>query len=723
MLKTFSGSAAGGKLSIAAKIPLAIVASGLAVMLAVAGVSYWQARGSLVEDATQKLDAVVVNRASALHMYLDSIVDDLLVQADNRTVREALRAFDSAWDELGGEQTETLHRLYIEDNPNPLGEKHRLDFAPDGSQYSRVHAQYHPWMRQLLEAHEYYDIFLFDMDGNLVYTVFKELDFATNLNSGEWKDTDLGNAFRAARDGAADGGAYFFDFEPYAPSHDVPAAFFSAPIHDEEGRTIGVLAYQMPIARFTQVMGSTDGLGETGETYIVGEDLLMRSDARAAAESTILAVTVDNEAVRNALAGQSGDTMGETPTGESAAFAFVPFDFLGTHWAFIGSQNLSEITAAADNLALVVAAICVGAALLLAAVGLFIGRGISRPITVLSGRMGDLAGGNSAIDVPYEGRGDEVGLMARALGVLKKNTQEAERLRAEQRVRDEDARKAQRAALEQMARTIEAEADQAVSGVSAGSDEMTGTATHLSELSREMQGNAQAVAAASEESLASAETVAAAIEELSASIDQIRQRAAHSSTVAGNAKQISDETSGIVASLGEAASQIGEVVALISQIAEQTNLLALNATIEAARAGEAGKGFAVVAAEVKNLATQTQRSTGDISAHVATVQAVADKAVDAIARIQKTVDEMSVASGDISDSVNQQSEAVGAIGESVRQAAAGAREVAAQIGQVTRQIGDADHMAEAVAKTAAELRQSVDALSGSLKQSVRAAVG
>jgi methyl-accepting chemotaxis protein len=128
---------------------------------------------------------------------------------------------------MGEGQTATLQRLYIDDNPNPTGSKENLDFAPDGSVYSTIHAQFHPWFRQFLRERGYYDIFLFDTDGNLVYTVFEELDYATNLNTGQWRDSDLGNAFRAAVQTGAGSDLHFFDFQSYAPSHGAPAAFVS----------------------------------------------------------------------------------------------------------------------------------------------------------------------------------------------------------------------------------------------------------------------------------------------------------------------------------------------------------------------------------------------------------------------------------------------------------------------------------------------------------------
>jgi len=125
------------------------------------------------------------------------------VTSTNPNTIDALHNFSATWKALGTNPTEILQRLYIEENPHPAGEKEKLDEAADGSAYSLSHRDYHPWFRQLQQEREYYDIFLFDTEGNLVYSLFKELDYATNLVSGEWKDTDLGNAFRAAQNATA----------------------------------------------------------------------------------------------------------------------------------------------------------------------------------------------------------------------------------------------------------------------------------------------------------------------------------------------------------------------------------------------------------------------------------------------------------------------------------------------------------------------------------------
>jgi methyl-accepting chemotaxis protein len=266
-----------------------------------------------------------------------------------------------------------------------------------------------------------------------------------------------------------------------------------------------------------------------------------------------------------------------------------------------------------------------------------IGRGIVRSISQLTKTMTALADGDKTVDVPYSGRRDEIGAMAKAVEVFKHNMIENDRLQDEQREAekralederklDAERRKAEKDAAEkaeheaaaQMERTEKIEAliadfdraaTAALDNVAAAAGEMQVSAETMSATAGQTSQQATTVAAASEEATASVQTVASAAEELSASIEEIKRQVSRSDEISRNAVEESKRANEKVGGLAEAVQKIGDFVNLINDIAEQTNLLALNATIEAARAGEAGKGFAVVASEVKSLATQTGKAT------------------------------------------------------------------------------------------------------------------
>lgn len=402
-------------LSILLKVTLAIVCLGLLTATITAGLSYKAASKALTTETTNKLDGIIEGRANELESLLARISNDLRVQVTNPAVKQATLKFTEAWNRLDGNQTSLLQGLYITQNPFPTGEKEKLNKASDGSIYSQIHNQYHPFFRTLLQENDYYDIFLFDTRGNLVYSVFKELDYATNINTGEYAKSDLGNAFRAALQSREEGALNFFDFKPYAPSYGAPASFMSAALKSDAGEVIGVIAIQMPVGRINTLMQASGGLGETGEAYVVGEDLLMRSDSRFSEETTILKTKVDTPFIRSALQGSGDVQMTYDYQNEKVFSGARVIDFFGTKLLVVAQENYDAVTAPVrklrNNMFVLLAGSFVGLCLL----GYLISRSISKPINEIEGAMVKLAGGDTKSEVPHAGRKDEIGKMANSL--------------------------------------------------------------------------------------------------------------------------------------------------------------------------------------------------------------------------------------------------------------------------------------------------------------------
>lgn len=325
-----------------------------------------------------------------------------------------------------------------------------------------------------------------------------------------------------------------------------------------------------------------------------------------------------------------------------------------------------------------------------------VGRGIARPITRVTVSMSALAGGDLGVDIPGVGRRDEIGRMADTLDVFKQNLAETIRLREEQEAekrRNEERRRADMLAL---ADRFEATVGTIVDSVSSASTQLQGTAQSMSAGAQQVSGQAIAVAAASEQASANVQTVAGAAEELASAIHEIARQVRESAEVATTAFSQAEATAAQVRELSSSAQKIGEVVSLIETIAGQTNLLALNATIEAARAGETGKGFAVVAAEVKNLATQTAKATGEIASQIAAIQAATATSAASISGINDVIDRMNTISTAISASVDQQGAATKEIARNVQEASTATTEV-------TRNIEGVTQASEMSAASAAEL--------------------
>ncbi len=155
--------------------------------------------------------------------------------------------------------------------------KNKLDRATTDEAYHRLHGQYHPVVREIVDTLGLYDCFLIDANsGDVVYTTFKELDYATNLKNWSLGTIGLAEVYRKAI--ASNDGVVWSDYSLYKPSYDAPASFVGAPI-TKDGTTIGVMVFQVPLDKISNTLASRTGLGKTGDCYLVGADYLMRTDS------------------------------------------------------------------------------------------------------------------------------------------------------------------------------------------------------------------------------------------------------------------------------------------------------------------------------------------------------------------------------------------------------------------------------------------------------------
>lgn len=416
------------KLRFSVKLPLIIGSSVIVCGIAMGVVSYKDASQVLRHEAEVKLSALTEARKHQIEQYLYSIESNLHSQKTNPLVWDALNQFTAAFEAMrasGITPVDYLHQQYIELNPNPLGEKNKLDAAKDGSEYSRLHAHFHPYFNQLLEENGFYDIFLINTKGDVVYTVFKEMDFASNVLNGQWKDTDLANMYKDAMKLTDEEGLAIKDFAPYAPSNNVPAGFIGVPVRDANGTLLGSIAIQMPIGEINKVMQSDEGLGKTGEVVLYGLDGLAHSDSRFSKESTILKAKANERVLSlvkenlpeagNAEKKTSGVLETKDKDGNDIVAAYDSLDFRGLKMALITEMHADEIFSGViemrDNLIKIAVGVIIG----LLVIGLFIARIISREIGDIVGVIKQVADGKNNVDVPHTNRPDEIGDMAKSL--------------------------------------------------------------------------------------------------------------------------------------------------------------------------------------------------------------------------------------------------------------------------------------------------------------------
>lgn len=361
------------------------------------------------------------------------------------------------------------------------------------------------------------------------------------------------------------------------------------------------------------------------------------------------------------------------------------------------SVRLDAANAAASTGLLTQALLSIGTGLLVLPLIAWIAATIAGRLSRLMQAMRRLADDDFEVEVPATQSHDEIGAMARAVEHFKSRGIEARALSAQQ-AHDREAGERRQAAIEALIAAFRKDVVVMSDGVESDVESMKETAAVLEAASHEMTDRSGDASVSSSTASTNVQQVAAAAEELAGSIGEITRQVAMANTMVGRASDRAKTANKEIAALAEGADRIGQVVTLIQTIAEQTNLLALNATIEAARAGEAGKGFAVVASEVKQLASQTAKATGEISAQISSIQAATKATVQAIGEIAETMSDADIYTSAIAAAVEEQGAATGEISRNAQEAAAGTSKVVGVLETVAGSIRSAVESAKDVGR-------------------------
>ena len=565
-----------------------------------------------------------------------------------------------------------------------------------------------------MAALDYYDVFLISKDGVAFYTAAKEADYQSNLLTGPYKDSNLGKLVREVMQTKQYGVA---DFAPYAPSDNEPAAFVAQPVLGRGGAPRMVVALQMSIDTINAMLHQRDGLGETGEVYLVGPDKLMRSDSFLDPTNRSVKASfanpekgkADTTAVAEALAGKSGVEVGLDYDNEEVLAAYAPLKFGGITWAIIAQIEAEEAFAAVTaqrNLTLMIALAALAAVI---GTSIFVSRMISRPVVETARVIGEIAKGDFTLRAPVR-TDDEVGHLGHAVNGMVAG------LRTMLASINENARTLATSSEElsavstQLAGSSEEMAAQAT-GVASATEQMSSNINSMASAVEEASVNAASVSSTSEQMSSNMNTISSAIEELSLTINEVARNSGETAKVANQAMEMSKSAGVTMKQLGEAASDIGKVTEMIKRIAEQTNLLALNATIEAASAGEAGKGFAVVANEIKELANQSAQAAEDIASKIAGIQGSTGEAVKVIADVSGIINQINSAVAVITNAVKEQTRAANEIASNVAEASSGANNIASSIAEVAKGASDISKNAGEAAKGAGNVSSNIHGIS------------
>ena len=394
------------------------------------------------------------------------------------------------------------------------------------------------------------------------------------------------------------------------------------------------------------------------------------------------------------------------------------------HLMIATAQYISAIDTSFWSMVRTASIVIVVLMLISIAIAWMITRSVVKPLTRLKERMASLSTGELATPVANTERSDEVGQMARTVAVFRDAMIETNRLREEQVALEARQMQQRKADMNSLADQFEREVGEIITLVSTAASQLEGSAGTLSKTADTVQTVSQRAAGASSDASSSVHSVAAASEELASSVAEISRQVDASARIAGEAVDQAQKTDGRISALSQAAARIGDVVDLIKNIAEQTNLLALNATIEAARAGDAGRGFAVVAAEVKTLAEQTAKATGEISQQIADIQSATQDSVVAIKEIGATIGRISEISSTIASAVEEQGAATQEISRNVQRAAQGTSQGSADLADVQRGVAETGAASSQVLLAAQSLSTESNRLKrevGNFMNTVRAA--
>lgn len=514
---------------------------------------------------------------------------------------------------------------------------------------------------------------------------------------------------------------------------------FSAPIKDNQGKTVGVWVNFADIKLVedivTQKFDSLKAIGmnsaEVTLTDRHGLTLLHFNPERDKNNTIVRDMTIVGKENMGTKGHVGAQKVMEQPNGafydknmdlvHSYGTSQGAYDFGGLGWHVLIDVPANE---AFDNLISVQNVILItfgGAFVTILLLGLWVGRSFSRPLKDLSASMNEISSGHNLenIEIKYQDRQDEIGLMATNLLGFRDNA-----IAVQEHHRNEkgQARKQQEILRQEMltlSDQLDREVQSSVGEVSSKAVTMLQHADSMSKTAEKLGNDASNVAVFSEEATQNVESVAAAAEELALSIQEISRQVSQAANVAQNAVSTAEETNITVQNLSEAAGRVGDVVKLISDIANQTNLLALNATIEAARAGEAGKGFAVVASEVKNLASQTTRATDEIASQISGIQGATTQAVHAIEAITTTIQQIDQISASIAAAVEQQGAATNEISRNTQRAAEGTRTVSSNLSSVSKDTVQTGALASNVRDITNEMAKSVQDLQDRLRVILR----
>ena len=654
--------------SIGTKLMLMFLAVSIIPIIIVGVLSNNNASKALEVSAYNQLESVGTLKSDLIVSFLDRKFRDMEILANAQDTHDA---FELLYD-------------YHDDR----GAKSDGSFDVSSNKYKKIYNKVNPFFEEYMKAYNFYDIFFMSAsNGYVMYSVTAENDLGTNLSLGEYRNTGLAKLWATV---VKTKKSAMTDFEYYAPSGE-NAAFIGSPVFNDNGELIAVIALQFSTQRINEIMQEKTGLGKTGETYLVGDDYLMRSDSRFETQSTLLKKKIETSSVISALNGEEGTRSIADYRDIQVLSYFKNLDFgkkFGTDftWVIVAEIDESEALSSVHELRNTILILGFIIAIIVALLALWFSKVFTKPILLLKNAAEVLAGGNLVANIEVDSN-DEVGDLAKSFAMMQNNLRK------------------QLGEISEGVNVLTSSTSQIMASVSQLASGSAETATSVSETTSTIEEVKQTAEVSNQKAIEvaeSAQTIALVSQDGSKSVQE---------TIEGmnKIKAQMESIAGIVIQLSEKSHTISEIATTVNDLAEQSNLLAVNASIEAAKAGEQGKGFTVVAQEIKNLAERSKESTVQIRVVLADIQKEIGSAVMATEQGGKVIDEALVLSSSSSEVILTLASSVEEASQANLQIAASSQQQLVGMDQITSAM---ENIKEASNQTSESIHQTEESISG-----------
>ena len=534
---------------ISMKLPIGVTLIVLFAILATSLAGLYISSGTTRSEIENKLVAIASGKKNEIQQFLLGIDKDITSLASADITRVAIDNLGYEFVLAEEKAKPTFQKRYIQDNPNPADQRHLLD-NPDVDVYDNLHAEYHAFFKSVALQYGYEDIMLVDKDGNVVYTVYKQEDFASNLTKGDWENTGLSKAYQLATERSLSDDPVFIDMSAYAVIADAPTAFIAKPVFRGDDR-LGAVIVRFPNKIFNSIISAREGLGKTGEVVVLNANNELISNSVHTEADDTLNVTITSPLIDEARNGALVSGFMDGYRNMVAEVVMNPVSYHGTTWVLAALVDKNEAFAAIAtmrNWMIGIAIVLLGFA---AGLGFWFSRSIVNPIKATIDDMTRLATGDPDFTLTGTERKDEVGDIALAVKVFQDGMIERRRLHVQ---RDEEIKQQEARAIsvQNLIDDFKQSSQDLLVDVQAGSENMHQTSQSMIDVANHSASNIESCESQSGQATENVQNVASAAEELSASINDISRRVEESSRIISVANADTHAANAKIESLEEA---------------------------------------------------------------------------------------------------------------------------------------------------------------------------